>query len=185
MAGGLGPLRGADHRPMPSTACGACGRALTCCHRPVFGQDEFGTATYSNAAECTSCVVTALPYDHRGLDLWAQARRAHSGQNAQSIQLSRPPRRRKKSLQMRNHGHKPQSRERETFWVSAAAAAPSRQGGHFYGHPVIQAASQPQSPLLRAQSIICPLPPGGMPQCGDVPVSKEQQQESPGAARAP
>lgn len=76
-------------------------------------------------------------------------------------------------------------REKETFWISTAAASPSRQGGHFFGQPIIQAASQFQSPLLSAQPIMCPSPPGGMPQCGDVPGSKEQKQESPGAVQEP
>lgn len=85
-----GPLRGADHCPVLSTACGAC-------HHPALGQGEFGTATHSNAAKRTSCIVTALPYDHRGLDLWAQAHCAHSRQNAQSIKLSRLPSRQEQS----------------------------------------------------------------------------------------
>lgn len=66
-------------------------------------------------------------------------------------------------------------RGRETFWVMAAAAAPStspahgRQGNHFLKHPLIQAPSQRWCPLLCTQSTTCSFPPSPVPWQGDVP----------------
>lgn len=82
-------------------------------------------------------------------------------------------------------------RGRETFWVIAAAAAPStslapgRGGGHFLRHPLIQAPSQTRSPLLHTLSIVCSFPPITVPQQGDVPALTAGKEQHPGCAGGP
>ena len=82
-------------------------------------------------------------------------------------------------------------RGRETFWVAAALAAPStpvapgRQGGQFLRHPLIQAPSQPWSPLLHTQSIMCSFPPSTVPRQGNMPALTVGEEQHPQWVGAP